>query len=207
MKPLSLHAVNINSNMKRRNLISPLVLLSGLFFVVLMVSCGKEGPAGPAGATGANGAPGPAGPKGDNGSGTVIYSAWLDVPFKPDTIHLSGGRIDTIGYYAVIDAPKLTLALVNSADVKVYINTNDPADPVIYPLPYAAPSGLNIQFLAYAQKIELYSNADVGTASANGKKYQQYRYMIVPGNDQARSAAPVNWSDYAAVKAYLGLKD
>jgi len=200
--------------MKKRNLISPLVLLSGLFLVVFMISCSKEGPAGPAGATGTTGAPGapgpagPAGPKGDNGSGTVIYSAWLDVPFKPDTVHLAGGDIDTIGYYAVIDAPKLTLALVNSADVKVYINSNESGDPIIYPLPYAnANSGLNIQFLAYAQKIELYSNGDVGTVSVNGKKYQQYRYMIVPGNAQARSAAPVNWSDYTAVKAYLGLKD
>lgn len=213
MKPLSLHALNINSNMKRRNLITPLVLLSGLFFVMFMISCSKEGPAGPAGATGANGAngpagpAGPAGPKGEDASGSVIYSAWLDVPFKPDTVHLAGGNIDTVGYYAIIDAPKLTLELVNKADVKVYINSSDASDPVIYPLPYAALSGLNIQFVAYTQKIELYANADVGTVTVNGKKYQQYRYMIVPGNAQARSAAPVNWSDYAAVKAYLGLKD
>ena len=193
--------------MKRRNLISPLVLLSGLFFVMFMISCGKDGSDGPAGPTGATG---PAGPKGDagSGSGNVIYSAWLDVSFKADTIHLANGKIDTIGYYAIIDAPKLTVELLGTADVKAYINTNIASDPVIYPLPYFASSGLNIRMTVYKQAIELYSNANLGTAiDNNGIKYQQYRYMIVPGNVEARSAALVNWSDYTAVKAYLGLKD
>ena len=191
--------------MKRPNLISRLVLFTGLFFVTLMVSCSKDGADG---ADGANGAAGPAGPQGDAGAGSnVIYSSWLDVPFKPDTVHLAGGRIDTIGYYATISVPKLTTALLSTADVKAYINSNDASDPVIYPLPYNGSSGLYVEFSAYTQKIELYSNADMSTVSSNGKKYQQYRYMIVPGNAQARSAASVNWSDYAAVKANLGLKD
>lgn len=190
--------------MKKRNLVSPLVLISGLFFVMLMASCGKEGGVGPQGPAGPEG---PAGPKGDNASGTVIYSAWLDVAFKPDTIHKADKTIDTVGYYATIDAPKLTLALLSTADVKAYINTNDATDPVIYSLPYNGSSGIYIQLTAYTQKIEMYSNADVSTFFGNGKKYQQFRYMIVPGNTQSRSAAPVNWSDYAAVKVYLGLKD
>lgn len=190
--------------MKRLNLISPIALLSALFFSMFMISCGKDGADGPAGPTG------PAGPKGEDGSGSgnIIYSAWLDVPFQPDTIHLSGGKIDTVGFYATIDVPKLTLELLSTADVKVYVNTNDASDPTIYPLPYAAASGIDIRMLAYTQKIELYSNANVGTTLASdGKKYQQYRYMIVPGNTAARSAAPVNWSDYTAVKAYLGLNN
>jgi hypothetical protein len=190
--------------MKRPNLISPLVLLSGLFFVTFMISCSKDGAKG---ADGATGPAGPAGPKGDTGSGDVIYSGWLDVSFQPDTVHLGNGKIDTTGYYATIDAPKLTQALVSIADVRVFINANDASDPVIYPLPYYASSGLNIQFAAYTQKIQLNANANMSTTSTGGKKYQQYRYMIVPGNNLARSAALVNWSDYAAVKAYLGLKD
>jgi len=168
---------------------------------MFMASCGKDG------ADGAVGPAGPPGPKGDEGSNGVIYSAWLDVRFEPDTVHLAGGGIDTVGYYAVIDVPKLTPALLGTADVKAYINANDASDPTIYPLPYNGSSGLYIQFMAYTQKIELYSNDDLSTYFNNGKKYQQYRYMIVPGNAQARSAATVNWSDYAAVKAHLGLKD
>ncbi|WP_146217463.1 hypothetical protein [Chitinophaga sp. S165] len=184
--------------MKRRNLVSLLVVLSGLFSAMFVTSCGKDGAPGPAG---------PAGPKGDSGSGNVIYSEWLDLPFKPDTIHTSGGTIDTIGYYAVIDAPKLTVEMLSTADVKAYINTDEASDPLIYPLPYVGSNGINIELRAYAQKIELFSNVDVSTYSANGKKYQQYRYMIVPGNNEARSAAKVDWSDYTAVKAYLGLND
>jgi hypothetical protein len=168
---------------------------------MFMISCGKDGATGPAG---------PVGPAGDTStsSGTVIYSDWLDVPYKPDTIHNANGSIDTVGFYAIIDAPKLTKALLSTADVKVYINTSNTSDPLIYSLPYNAQSGIYIDVAAYTQKIQLYSNADVGTALANdGTKYQQYRYMIVPGNTGAKSATPVNWSDYAKVKAYLGLKD
>lgn len=189
--------------MKRHNLISSLVLLSGLFLVtVLASSCGKDGVDGADGATGATGA---TGPKGDAGT-AVIYSGWLDVPYKPDTVHLAGGGIDTVGYFATIDAPKLTLALLGTADVKVYINTDVAGDPFIYPLPYSGISGVTIEVAAYEQKIQLYANVDVSTFTRNGSKYNQYRYMIVPGNTGARSAS-VNWSDYKAVKAYLGLND
>ncbi len=181
-----------------------LVLLSGLFILMFMISCSKEGPAGP---TGPAGPAGPAGPKGDSNSGSVIYSGWLDVPYKPDTLHRAGGKIDTLGYFAIIDAPKLTLDLLSTAEVKVYLNSSDPSDPVVYSLPYVGTSGLNIQVSVYKQKIQLYANGDVSTFTNNGKKYQQYRYMIVPGNVQARSAASVNWSDYASVKLYLGLND
>lgn len=178
--------------MKRRYL-SSLALLSGLFFVMLIASCSKKG---------ATGATGPAGPKGD--SATVIYSDWLDVTYQPDTVHTAQGTIDTIGYYATIKAPQLTLAMLNTADVKVYINTNDASDPVIYPLPYNGSSGLYIEVSAATQAIDLYSNAQVSTVVSNGKKIQQYRYMIVPGNTAANAT---NWLDYKEVKTYLGLNN
>jgi hypothetical protein len=171
---------------------------------MFMISCGKDGddglqgPAGPAG---------PAGPKGDDGT-TVIYSDWLDVRFLPDTIHTAGGTVDTIGYYAAIDVPKLTPALLGTADVKVYLNGADVSDPVIYSLPYRFTSGLYVDVVASNQAIELYSNSDLSSVFDNtGKKVLQFRYMIVPGNTHARSAAAVSWSNYAEVKEYLGLKD
>lgn len=177
--------------MKRRYL-SPLVLLSGLFFIVFMMSCSKQGATGP---------------KGDAGT-SVIYSDWLDVAYKPDTVHTAGGGIDTLGYYATIAAPKLTLEMLNTADVKVYINSSNATDPVIYSLPYNSASGLYIEVSAYTQTIQLYSNAQLSTTTdGNGKKIQQYRYMIVPGNTTARAVTSVNWGDYSAVKTYLGLKD
>lgn len=166
-----------------------------LFFVVFMISCGKQG------------ATGPAGPKGDSASGSVIYSDWLDVTYQADTIHSSQGKIDTIGYYAAIAVPKLTKAMLSTVDVKVYINTSDTSNPVIYPLPYNGSSGLYIDISAYTQSIQLYSNGQVGTTLSNGKKIQQYRYMIVPGNSEVKTTNSVKWSDYTSVKTYLGLKD
>ncbi|HTI92602.1 MAG TPA: collagen-like protein [Puia sp.] len=190
----------------KRLCLSPLVL-SGLFLVIFIISCGKQGATGPAGATGATGPAGPAGPKGDSSAGTVIYSDWMDVNFLPDTIIRAGGKIDTIGYYAIISVPKLTTAMLNNSDVKVYINTSDITNPLIYPLPYSGTSGLNIELSAYAQNIQLYSNGQVSTVTSNGKKIQQYRYMIVPGNTKASTGSNVKWSDYTAVKGYLGLND
>ncbi|WP_276482491.1 hypothetical protein [Paraflavitalea pollutisoli] len=184
---------------------------------LILISCGKDGepgPAGPAGANGANGATGPAGPAGPqgpagSGSSNVIYSAWLDVAYMPDTVHTAGGKIDTVGYYATIDAPKLTLTHINQGEVKVYINRNTAASPEIIPLPYAGLNGLNIGITAYEKGIDLYSNGVVGTfTDRNGVKYQQYRYIIIPGGTAARSAnATIDWNNYAAVKAYLGLQD
>ena len=136
----------------------------------------------------------------------MIYSDWLDVNYQADTVH-TAGKIDTLGFYAIVSVPKLTTAMLNNSDVKVYINTSDISDPIIYPLPYYSSSGLYIQISAFTQNIQLYSNAQMSTVSNNGKKIQQYRYMIVPGNTKATTSSTVKWSDYSAVKAYLGLKD
>jgi len=190
-----------------KTVLIPLVLLSGLFFVMFMISCGKQGGVGPAGPAGSTGPVGPAGPKGDSASGSVIYSDWLDVTYQADTVHTPQGKIDTIGYYGDISVPKLTQALLSTADVKVYINTSDTSAPLIYPLPYNGSSGLYISISAYTQIIQLYSNGNVSTILSNGKKIQQYRYMIVPGNTKATTSDKVKWSDYTAVKAYLGLNN
>ncbi|RBL93039.1 hypothetical protein DF182_10850 [Chitinophaga flava] len=163
-------------------------------------SCSKDGNTGPAG---------PQGPKGDTGTANIIYSDWLDIPFKADTVHTAGNRIDTMGYFAVIDAPKLTTSILNTGELKVYINLNGAADPVITPLPYTdLKTGMYIRYIAYKQAIELYSNANVGTIQNNaGVKMQQYRYILIPGGTKARKANVIDWNNYKAVKDYLGLKD
>lgn len=186
-----------------------LCLFSGAA-ALFITSCSKEGsvgPAGPPGANGQNGAPGPAGPagpKGDTGTANVIYSNWLDVDFLPDTVTING-KLDTLGYFGGIDAPKLTKSLLATADVKVYVNLSSAADPVITPLPYVDEYGVIIRFIAYDQGIQFSSNVDAGTYVQNGVKTLQYRYVIIPGGVHARTG--VDWNDYAQVKAYLGLKD
>lgn len=185
---------------------SMLILLTSAVFLVS--ACGKDGDTGPAGTAGEKGDKGDKGDPGAPGTNGIVYSNWLDVKYEADTIHTAGGTVDTIGYYADIPAPKLTTQLLGTADVKLYINFNDASDPSIAPLPYVQENGIVIRYVAYTGGLGIESNVDGSTYTANGKKYLQYRYMIVPGGTVARNAGnDVNWSDYNAVKAYLGLKD
>ncbi len=179
---------------------------------VLFSSCSKEGPAGPAGPAGAagpGGAQGPAGAKGDAGTANVIYSAWLDVAYEADTLHEDNGtKIDTIGFIATIDAPQLDNAILTSGEIKAYVNLNSAAEPVIAPIPYFSIfDGVSIEPVYYLNSIELYSNLDASTVTAQGVKFRQYRYILIPGGVAARKASSIDWNDYNQVKKYLNLKD
>ncbi|MBS1737984.1 MAG: collagen-like protein, partial [Bacteroidetes bacterium] len=170
-------------------------------------SCSKEGPQGPQGAQGPPGPTGAAGPQGPQGTANVIYSGWLDVTFAADTIH-DGNKIDTLGFYATIDAPKLTSEILTSGEMKVYINLGTAADPYISPLPYFSPyNGITIEPNFAIGAIDIYSNLNVSTRTQNGSKTWQYRYILVPGGTAARKASTVDWNDYNAVKKYLNLTD
>jgi hypothetical protein len=192
--------------MKRNALLIPFNLILAVTF--LFAACTKEGPVGPQGEQGPAGPTGPQGPagapgaKGDTGTANVIYSAWLDVNYLPDTVK-TGNIIDTTGWYGLIPAPKLTNAILNNGEIKVYINLNTSAQPVVMPLPY---SDYIVPFF-YAQTIELSAIANFSTVTQGGSKYQQYRYILIPGSVNARAANKVNWDNYKEVQAYLGLKD
>ncbi|ANE52895.1 hypothetical protein [Flavisolibacter tropicus] len=201
--------------MKKSNTLFPLFL--SIVLAVTIVSCqkgedGAQGPAGPAGPAGAVGAQGPAGatgPAGQPGSSNVIYSNWLDVPYAADTIH-TGAVIDTLGFIALIDAPKLVDSIINKGIIKVYWNANTAADPTVVALPYFetgamfnAPLTINTFFKV--QKIFLYANFNVSSFTQQNQKVWQYRYVLIPGGQTGRSN--INWNNYAEVKAYLGLKD
>ena len=181
---------------------------------VLYVACSKDGPAGPAGPegpAGANGAPGPAGPagpQGEPGTANVIYSEWLNVPFEADTFTNNQGVLDTIGFYATIDAPKLTAEVLNQGEIKVYVNFGSLDQPNVMPLPwYDVYFNLNIMVNLEVGAIHLYSNGDVGTQNQDGTLVGQYRYILIPGAEAARMSKAINWNNYAAVKAYLKLKN
>lgn len=185
--------------MKKSNLLFSSLLLT----VILVFSyCSKDpeaGPQGPAGPAGPAGPVGPQGPKGDTGVANVIYSNWLDVSYQEDT--------DNPGtWLAQINAPKLTNDIINKGEIKVYWNLGSAADPLVVPIPYFD-GGTIINPLYDVGAIYLLTNAgDVGTATSGGVKFQQYRYILIPGVVPGRMAT-VNWNNYEEVKKYLGLKD
>jgi hypothetical protein len=184
----------------RKTTMNFFVLVVCIAFIAL--SC-KKGDTGPAGATGPAGPAGPAGPTGPAGSANVIYSAWLDVAFSPED---DDGDGTPDFYSANIKAPKLTSAIVNSGEVKVYLNIGVPNDPYVVPIPYS-----NLILSAfYVGNIDLTSGDDLSTINTSGGKSLQYRYILIPGGEGARLAAggtKINWNNYQEVKAYLQLND
>ncbi|MEP6726012.1 MAG: hypothetical protein ABJC98_09360 [Bacteroidota bacterium] len=178
-------------------------------FLIAVASCSKDGSAGatgPAGPAGPAGGAGAAGPKGDTGVANVIYSAWLDAVYLPDTVH-NGALIDTIAFY--LDATgitKLTAAILNTGEMKVYINRNTLATPIIWSLPYWDPyTNLSVVPTFLLNEIYLYADADFSTRGTGAAKIFQWRYILIPGGKNARSA--IDWNNYAEVKKYLNLKD
>jgi hypothetical protein len=126
--------------------------------------CSKQGPAGATGATGATGAQGaagPQGPKGDTGTANVIYSKW-DSAFS--------------GTSATWSVPAITLGILDSGTVLVYVNQNG----YVYPVPYdnVNGSGFYINDLLSAGRISLFCN------SAYNLNEFKFRYVIIPGGVQ-----------------------
>src|SRR5688572_15763270 len=156
-----------------------------------LVSCSKgedgaQGPAGPAGPAGAAGAPGAP------GTANVIYSPWIDtLNFLPITDNAG----DTIGYFGDINAPKLTLEILNQGDIKVYVNDQDDTDPLIIPIPYND-GLLFIDANFFQNTIELTSNGDLTGLP--------FRYILIPGGEPARSPNSIDWNNYKEVQKYLG---
>jgi hypothetical protein len=171
-----------------------LVAVSLLFAYCKKGDAGPEGPAGPSG---------PQGPKGDTGTANVIYSAWLDAAYTPE----KNANGDTIGYFTNITAPKLTSAILNSGEIKAYMNFGTTTNPDVVPLPLADPFyGMYITVDLFVQRIYLYSNFDAGTYTDGGAKRLQYRYILIPGSVQGRMAK-IDWNDYNKVKEQLQLPD
>lgn len=140
-----------------------------------------------------------------------MYSDWLDVTYDAAT-DTNGNVVDTVAWFAEVPASGLTADMLNSGSVKVYVNVGTATQPAVFPLPitdlYALTGVLNINLYFTLQTINLYATDDASTfATTGGAKAWQYRYILIPGGIQTGRRAAVNWNDYNAVKAYLGLKN
>jgi len=173
---------------------------------VFVVSC-QKGDAGPAGAAGATGPAGPAGPAGPTGTANVIYSDWIDVTFSQASFS------DTI------NAAQLTSDILAKGEVKVYVNIGSADNVNVIPLPvsdffYGQDDNnnnliLSVQPIFSVGMIVLqlgYGGTFLpNTIPANGKKYFQYRYILIPGG--VKTTSKIDWNNYSQVKTYLNLQN
>jgi hypothetical protein len=192
--------------MKAKSSLTLLASLVVITFIFTQCQKGDVGPAGPTGPAGAAGPAGSTGPKGDTGTANVIYSPWLDVTYAAET----DANGDTLDFLASITANKLTQAIIDKGEMKVYMNWGTQTTPDVAPLPildvFFTGVIINPEFLV--QKIDLYSNFNASTVTQNGQKYLQYRYILIPGSvPSGRLSKPLDWNNYNEVKAYFGLTD
>lgn len=164
-----------------------LLIITALLFAVIgsFTSC-KKGDQGPA------------------GTANVMYSDWMAVSFKADTIHV-GSAIDTVDYYATITATKLDSTVLNKGDVKVYVNVGTVASPTV-----AEVSAIGLTAVLQSQKITLVGGAgnpasdEYSTYTQGGSQYYLYRYVLIPGGVRTSS---VNWNNYQEVKQATGMQN
>lgn len=165
-----------------------------LFFlltVTMIISCSKEGPAGPQGAAGIQGpqgTPGQQGNPGPVGTANVIYSDWLSYDLKAGIYYAL--------YYARIDAPKITQAILDKGDIKIYVSSSGQ----VWPLPYPQMPDFSYRFSIGV--IDLFSPIDWDTYSG-----YKIRYILIPGSVHAKGSATVDWNDYDAVKRRYNIPD
>ena len=170
-----------------------LVVVAALFANCKKGDAGPEGPEGPAG---------PQGPPGPTGTANVIYSTWQDVTYSE---HEENGQL--LGYFSEWAVDKLSNAILNSGDVRVYFNFGTTADPDIVLFPLSDNFfNTHVSVDLFPQTILLYSNFNASTFTDNEGKKFQHRYILIPGGVPARVAQP-DWNDYNKVKAFYNLPD
>jgi hypothetical protein len=190
--------------MKRTKQLSLHKLFYYMLAISLTVTACKKGDPGPQGEkgdkgdAGTTGSKGDKGDKGDPGTANVFYSAWKDLTFTLNSTNTA--------FIAQMNETKITGDFLTTGEIKVYVNLNTAADPVIAPLPFVQ-GEIQIRPLYATGIIQLSANIDVSTVTENGEKALQYRYILIPGGSALRTSKKINWNNYEEVKAYLGIKD
>ncbi len=192
-----------------------------VFVLLFALACeGPEGPEGPPGPTGSdgqdglNGATGPAGPAGAAGtSANVIYSAWEDI-LSGDWLSASFYTSYTT-YSSSISAPSLTQSIKDTGTILVYAKwktsgTVIPSEPVLLPYYYNYSASISEQLFALPLSSSIQFRLQrYGSTDFIKNQTTTVRYVLIPGTKSGGrvAAAPVDYTDYAAVAAYYNLPD
>jgi hypothetical protein len=180
---------------------SALVLCSGLLFT----NC--EGPAGPMGEVGPTGAAGPTGATGQTGNANVIQVSYAARTWP-----------NTAGSQQNFALTNITGQTLSSSAVLAYVgltNANGAADVNWFMVPNLIKAG-SVDFGEFNSWVFVNPTAATGNILAirreslgtSGVLNAPVRVIIIPANDIRNGRkAPVDFSDYNAVKAYYNLKD
>ena len=189
---------------------SALVVCSSLFFTGCTGKDGAVGPAGPAGPTGAAGPAGPAGATGatgQTGNANVIQFSFAARTWS-----------NNAGFQQNFTLTNVTGQTLSSSAVLAYIgltNPNGAADVNWFLIPGLVKTG-PVDFGEYNAWVFVNPTAATGNILAirreslgtSGALTALVRAIIIPANDIRNGRkAPVDFSDYNAVKAYYNLKD
>jgi hypothetical protein len=183
---------------------SAFVLCSGLLFT----NCeGPAGPMGEVGPTGAAGLAGPAGATGQTGNANVIQFSFAARTW-PNT---AGGQQN-------FTLTNVTGQTLSSSAVLAYVgltNANGAADVNWFMVPNLIKAG-TVDFGEFNSWVFVNPTAATGNILAirresvgtSGILTAPVRVIIIPANDIRNGRkAPIDFSDYNAVKAYYNLKD
>lgn len=180
-------------------------LLAAIVLISLIVSCspedgdtgpqgpqgeqGVQGPAGEDGQDGMDGEDGEQGEPGEPGTANVIYSEWIPSDFaSPIT--------DDFDQFE-LDVPQLNETLQDSGVILVYARRST----LIYPIPITFFGSLdenyNWRLLTtnddiIAVRVNSTDGGVIGEPFLNG----EYRYVLIPGGQEAESGRSMSAQDY-----------
>lgn len=168
-----------------------------------MGEVGPTGAAGPAGPAGATGPAGPIGATGQTGNANVIQ---ISYPAKTWGTGKNASQ-------QFLFPSNITPAIMNSSAVLVYMTDGTPNNAISYgwySIPGIVPSkGVDHEF--YYETTFAGNTAGMNIyrkVAATATLAASTRIVIIPANDIRNGRkAPVDFSDYNAVKAYYNLKD
>lgn len=198
-------------------------ILSIVFLTVLSIAAcntegptGPQGPQGPAGDPGVAGEQGPEGPQGpagedgedgEDGNANVIYSEWLDADWneKDDPKEkIMKITIDEISHNDLRNNTLVMMYLRQFGTSSIYVMPSAGRWSNTW---YSYTFGNNVAgFDGIRVQLKTTDGADLTEMQHAGFRGNRFRYILIPGGEQAKMRAGF-FDDYEAVKEYYGIPD
>ncbi|MFN6945473.1 MAG: hypothetical protein ACK4ND_11035 [Cytophagaceae bacterium] len=175
--------------------------LIAFLLIAMTVSCkkAKDGDVGPQGPQGEQGQQGNTGAQGQTGTANVIYSEWFTVEADD---WVGNPEVPSVLIYEHSE-PAITADIIDMGAIYVFYRVAEGHS--VHMLPYSfsefsVTTLRNVSFSEGAMAFRMYSEQGVSGATGD------FRYVIIPGGNALKLAAPIDYNDYDAVAEYYGLE-